>query len=152
MTTDHADQRPSGGFTVHRRLPATAERVHAAFTEPAKLEQWFVVPGFRTPADRMRVTPQTGGRMDAVMISEADGSEIPFGFHYAEVAAPHRVVLRFDEPEELVTVTLAEHPEGGVDLAYAFQSWPGPDDEAASRGGVEQMLDLIERGITRGTI
>jgi hypothetical protein len=35
--------------------------------EPGKLEQWFVVPGYRTPADRMRVDARPGGRLEAVM-------------------------------------------------------------------------------------
>jgi uncharacterized protein YndB with AHSA1/START domain len=151
-TDQHTEQEASGGFVVHRHLPAAAERVHAAFVEPAKLEQWFVVPGYRTPADRMRVDPRPGGRMDAVMVSVEDGSEIPFGFEYADNRPPHRVALRFEQPRELVTITLVDHPSGGVDLTYEFLSWPGPSDEAAARRGVEGMLDLIEAGIARGTI
>ncbi|MEV0308508.1 uncharacterized protein YndB with AHSA1/START domain [Nonomuraea fuscirosea] len=140
-----------GGFTVRRRLRAGAERVFAAFVEPGKLEQWFVVPGYHTPADRMRVDARPGGRLDAVMISDVDGAEIPFGFVYADVDPPHRVVLRFQEPRELVTVTLSDAP-GGVDLTYEFVSWPGPADEKASQRGVDDMLDLIAAGIRQGTI
>ncbi|TDC46523.1 SRPBCC domain-containing protein [Jiangella ureilytica] len=141
----------SGGFTVHRRLHATAERVFAAFVEPSKLEQWFVVPGYHTPAERMRVDARPRGRLDAVMISDADGSEIPFGFEYAEMGPPRRVVLQFQKPRELVTVTLSDASDG-VDLTYEFVSWPGPADQDASRRGVEDMLDLIAAGIERGTI
>jgi len=86
--SEHPVPRP-GGFTVRRRLPTTAERVYAAFVEPAKLEQWFVVPGYRTPADRMRVDARPGGRFDAVMVADVDGSEIPFGFEYGDLAPPH---------------------------------------------------------------
>ncbi|TDD63791.1 SRPBCC domain-containing protein [Jiangella aurantiaca] len=142
----------SGGFTVQRRLPATAERVFAAFVEPSKLEQWFVVAGYHTPADRMRVDARPGGRLDAVMISDVDGSEIPFGFEYAEVDPPRRVVLRFEEPQELVTVALTDGPDGTANLTYEFVSWPGPSDPDTSRRGVEEMLDLIETGIQRGVI
>lgn len=144
-------QGAGGGFTVRRHLDATAERVFAAFVEPSKLEQWFVVPGFQTPADRMSVDARPGGLMEAVMIADADGSELPFGFEYAEVDPPRRVALRFAAPHELVTVTLSETGDG-VDLAYEFVSWPGPTDEDASRRGVEGMLDLIEAGIQRGSI
>ncbi len=151
MTESHKGDS-GGGFTVRRRMQATAERVFAAFVEPSRLEQWFVVPGYRTPADRMRVDARPGGRMDAVMISDADGAEIPFGLEYAEMDPPRRVVLRFQEPDELVTVTLTDAPESNVDLAYEFVSWPGPSDVSASRRGVEDMLDLIEAGIRRGSI
>jgi uncharacterized protein YndB with AHSA1/START domain len=149
---EEAQQPESGGFTVRRRLPANAARVHAAFVEPTKLEQWFVVPGYHTPADRMRVIAEPGGRLDAVMVSDADGSEIPFGFEYAELDPPHGVVLRFEEPREQVTVTLIDADDQGVDLVYEFVSWPAPSDVAGSRRGVEDMLDLIEAGIRRGTI
>ncbi|NYH83832.1 uncharacterized protein YndB with AHSA1/START domain [Actinopolymorpha cephalotaxi] len=86
------------------------------------------------------------------MISDADGSEISFGFEYAELDPPHRVALRFDEPRELVTVTMAETSDGSVDLTYVFLSWPAPADEEAPRRGVEGMLDLIDAAIRRGTI
>lgn len=149
--SDHAQNEP-GSFAVRRRLPTTAARVYTAFVEPEKLEQWFVVPGYRTPADRMRVDARPGGRVDAVMVADLDGSEIQFGFEYGDLAPARLVTLRFDQPRELVTVTLADDGADGVDLAYKFVSWPAPKDEAASRRGVEDMLVRIEDGVRHGTI
>jgi uncharacterized protein YndB with AHSA1/START domain len=146
MVTDEG----SGGFTVERILAAPPERVFAAFVEPAKLEHWFVVEGFRTPAERMRADARPGGRLDAVMVGD-DGTEIPFGFEYVELERPSRVVLAFAEPRETVTVTLQAKGEG-THLTYIFISWPAPDDVAASRQGVVTMLDTIEDGIARGII
>lgn len=149
--SEHA-QNQQGGFTVHRRLPATAERIYAAFVEPAKLEQWFVVPGYHTPADRMRVDARPGGRVAAVTVADLDASEIPFGFEYGDLVPARLVTLRFDQPRELVTVTLTDDGADGVELAYEFVSWPATKDEAASRRGVEDMLDHIEDGVRRDTI
>ena len=146
------EQNDHGGFTIRRRFPTTADRVYAAFVEPAKLEQWFVVPGYRTPTDRMRVDARPGGRVDAVMIADLDGTELPFSFKYGDLTPPRLVTLRFGQPRELVTVTLTEDGGDGVDLAYEFMSWPAPKDEASSRRGVDDMLDHIEDGIRRGTI
>ena len=140
------------GFTIRRRFSASAERICAAFVEPAKLEHWFVVPGYRTPADRITVDARPGGRVDAVMVADLDGSEIPFRFEYGELAPPHLVTIRFDQPRELVTVTLADDGGGGVELAYQFVSWPGPTDAAESRRAVEEMLDRIADGVRRGII
>lgn len=147
-----SEQTQGGGFTVRRQLPAAAERVYAAFVEPAKLEQWFVVPGYHTPAGRMRADARPGGRVDAVMVADADGSEIPFRFEYGDLTPARRVTLRFDQPRELVTVTLDDNGGDGTDLAYEFISWPASSDEAAARRGIEAMLDLIEDGIRFGTI
>lgn len=146
------DREESGGFTVHRRFHAGAARLYAAFVQPGKLEQWFVVPGYHTPAARMRIDARPGGRLDAVMISDADGSEIPFGFEYAEADPPGRVALRFEEPRELVTVTLADAPDGTAELRYDVVRRPAPSDIDPARRGAEGMLDLIEAGVERGTI
>jgi uncharacterized protein YndB with AHSA1/START domain len=143
---------PHGGFAVRRRIATTPERLYAAFVEPAKLEQWFAVPGYRTPADRMQVDARPHGRFDAVMVADLDGSEIPFGFKYGDLSPGRLVTLHFDQPRELVTVTLNRDGADGVDLTYEFTSWPAPKDESASRRGVEDMLDRIEHGVRRGTI
>jgi uncharacterized protein YndB with AHSA1/START domain len=140
----------SGGFTVERVLAASPPRVFAAFVEPAKLEHWFVVAGFSTPQERMRVDARPGGRLDAVMVGD-DGTEIPFGFEYVELEPPNRVVLSFSEPRETVAVTLRDKGDG-THLTYTYFSWPAPDDLAASRQGVLTMLDTIEDGIARGII
>lgn len=62
------------------------------------------------------------------------------------------VTLRFDHPRELVTVILVDDGADGVNFSYEFVSLPAPKDEAASRRGVQDMLDHIEDGIRRGTI
>ena len=143
----------SGGFTTGRRIPADAERVYAAFVEPAKLEQWFVVDGFHTPADRMRVDARPGGRMEAVMVGDADGTEIPFGFEYAELEPPHRLVLRFDEPAEVVPLTIRDDGDA-VELGYEFLRTPAPSaqEAAAAQAGADDMLGRIAAGVASGTI
>jgi uncharacterized protein YndB with AHSA1/START domain len=75
-------------FTVRRHLDAPPDRVFAAFIDPPRLEHWFVVEGFRTPAEHIRSIPKPGGGVEAVMVSDADGSEIPFGFRYRELDPP----------------------------------------------------------------
>lgn len=145
----------SGGFTTSRRIPADAEQVYAAFVDPEKLEHWFVVDGFRTPADRMRVDARPGGRLEAVMISDADGTEIPFGFAYAELEPPHRLVLRFDEPAEVVTITIRDAGAGdAVEVDYDFVRTPAPtpDGVVAARAGADDMLGRIAAGVASGVI
>ncbi|WP_173922102.1 SRPBCC domain-containing protein [Agromyces sp. Marseille-P2726] len=138
-------------FSIRRRFDADAARLFRAFVEPARLAHWFVVEGYRTPADRMKVTARPGGRVDAVMIADADGSEIPFGFRYAELEAPRRVVLAFDEEQEVVTVTLNERDDGGTDLSYTLAA-PATEEPDLARRGAEDMLDRIAAAVDRGAI
>ena len=90
--------------------------------------------------------------LGAFLVAEGSGEEIPFGFEYVELDPPHLVTLGFEEPREVVTVTLADDGEEGVDLTYTLRAWPAPTDEEASRRGVEDMLDRIEDGIGLGRI
>ena len=138
-------------FSVRRRLPAGPDRVFRAFVDPARLEQWFVVEGYRTPAERIRCNPVPGGRVDAVMVSTADGSEIPFGFRYAELHQPRRVVLAFDDEQEVVTVTLEDRGDDTTELTYSLAA-PATEDVDRAQRGAEDMLDRIAAAIDRGDI
>jgi uncharacterized protein YndB with AHSA1/START domain len=139
-------------FTVRRHLDAPPDRVFAAFIDPPRLEHWFVVEGFRTPAERIRSIPRPGGGVEAVMVSDADGSEIPFGFRYRELDPPHRVVLEFDDPREVVTVTLEAADGASTDLMYSLAAREAPSDPDAAQRGAEDMLDRIAAGIAQGVI
>jgi uncharacterized protein YndB with AHSA1/START domain len=139
-------------FTVRRRLDAPPDRIFAAFIDPPRLEQWFVVEGFQTPAERIRSTPKPGGGVEAVMTSDADGSEIPFGFRYRELDPPNRVILEFEDPREVVTVTLVAAGGAATDLTYSLAALEAPSDLDAARRGVEDMLDRIAAGIDQGLI
>jgi uncharacterized protein YndB with AHSA1/START domain len=139
-------------FTVERHLDAPPDRVFAAFIDPQRLEHWFVVDGFSTPAERIRSTPRPGGGVEAVMVSDADGSEIPFGFRYSTLDPPHRVVLEFDHPRETVTVTITAVGGASSELTYSLEASEAPADPDASRRGAEDMLDRIAAGIEQGLI
>jgi uncharacterized protein YndB with AHSA1/START domain len=139
-------------FTVERHLDAPPDRVFAAFIDPQRLEHWFVVDGFSTPAERIRSTPTPGGGVEAVMVSDADGSELPFGFRYAALDPPHRVVLEFDDPRETVTVTIEAADGASSELTYSLAASEAPADPHTARRGAEEMLDRIAAGIEQGLI
>ena len=138
-------------FSIRRRLDAGAERIFRAFVDPSLLEHWFVVEGYRTPAERIEAVAEPGGRVDAVMVSDADGSEIPFGFRYAELEPPHLVVMAFDDEQEVVTITLRDRGDGTTDLGYSLAA-PASEDPDAARRGAEDMLDRIAAAVDRGAI
>jgi uncharacterized protein YndB with AHSA1/START domain len=86
------------------------------------------------------------------MVSDADGSEIPFGFRYGELDPPHRVVLEFDDTHEVVTVTIEAAEAGTSELTYSLAAPELPPDPDAAQRGAEDMLDRIAAGIDRGLI
>ena len=86
------------------------------------------------------------------MVSDADGSELPFGFRYQALEPPHRVVLEFDDPRETVTVTIDAAGGGSSEVTYSLAASEPPSDPDASRRGAEDMLDRIAAGIEQGLI
>jgi uncharacterized protein YndB with AHSA1/START domain len=124
-------------FTLQQIVDAPPAEVVRAFTEPEPFAAWFVADGFSTPSDRVTIDVRPGGEISAVFVG-AD-TEIPFILHFGELDLPHRLVLRFAEPAEEITVELTELPGGRTRLDY--RSVGLSDEEQASiKPGVATML------------
>jgi uncharacterized protein YndB with AHSA1/START domain len=125
-------------YQLRRTFDAPPEQVFRFFVEPEPFSQWFVVPGFRTPSESVRMDARPGGSVEAIMV--ADDTELPFTVQYGDVEPPHRVVLRPGDDEE-VTITLSPTRDG-TELTYDYTGpAAGPSDQAA----VHTMLDHIAR-------
>jgi hypothetical protein len=60
--------------------------------------------------------------------------------------------MTFEEPSEVVTITIREVDQDTVDVEYDYVRTPAPDLEAPNRAGAEDMLRRIDEGIQRGLI
>jgi uncharacterized protein YndB with AHSA1/START domain len=76
---------------VSRTVPAKRDRVFAAWTSPAQLQQWFGPRGFSVP--KANVDLREGGDYRLEMKSP-DGNIIHLHGTYREVRAPERLVSR----------------------------------------------------------
>lgn len=131
-TTDH--------YQIRRTFDGPTEKVFRFFVEPAAFSQWFVAPGFRTPAETVRMDARSGGSVQAIMVAEDNSAELPFTVRFGDLEPPHRVVLRPGHEEE-VTITLSPTPDG-TELTYDYT---GPAADPADQAAVDAMLDHIDR-------
>lgn len=137
---------PAAGFTVTRVLPGDPARVFAHFIEPEAFSHWFVVDGYTTPAARVALDVRPGGTINAVMLPDQGGPEIPFAATYGTVDPPHTVQFAFTDPTELVTITLLDLGEEGTQLTYRNQGAP-LRERAQALAGVARMLDALEASV-----
>jgi uncharacterized protein YndB with AHSA1/START domain len=97
MTESSSDARE---MTITRVFDAPLEAVWKAFTEPEQFASWFSTPPFTTPVSTVSLDVRPGGEWRATMVSEDDGTELPFVGVYREVVERERLVMTMDNPED----------------------------------------------------
>jgi uncharacterized protein YndB with AHSA1/START domain len=144
-------------IVITRVLDAPRSDVFKAWTDPARLKQWWGPNGFTMPYCKIDLRP--GGRMHFCMRS-ADGQDIWCRRVYREVVEPERIVstdsfsdkdgnvvapskygMNPDWPaESLITVTFAEHDgRTKFTLRHAVGSAPAADREGCQVGWSESL-------------
>jgi uncharacterized protein YndB with AHSA1/START domain len=99
-------------FDTSREIPASVERVFAAFTDPARLARWWGPAGFTNTFKTCEF--QTGGRWIYTMHGP-DGKDYPNESSFAEVEPLRQVVVRHvSNPKYRLTIRLAPSPRGTV--------------------------------------
>jgi uncharacterized protein YndB with AHSA1/START domain len=134
------------GFTLSRVLSGTPAEVFVHFTEPALFSRWFIVEGFTTPASRVKLDPRPGGMINAVMVPDGEGPEIPFTATYRIVEPQRRIQFKFTDPTEIVTISLLDLGVEGTQLTYSNVG-AALTERAAALIGVERMLDALDSSL-----
>ncbi len=121
-------------MTITRVFEAPRELVWKAWTEPERFAQWFGGPPYTTPVDTVSLDVRPGGAWRATMVSQDDGSELPFRGTYREVEEPERLVLTFEDVNDLsnknvevLTVTFTDL--GGKTEVVAHQAGNMPEEQ-----------------------
>jgi uncharacterized protein YndB with AHSA1/START domain len=99
---------------------------------------------------------QSGGRWSSTMVSQEDGSELPFRGEYVEIVDGERIVQTFDDVEdetnklvETLTTTLEDAGEGKTRVTY-HQTGHMPEDEyRAVEQGVAGFYDQLAEHLAR---
>jgi uncharacterized protein YndB with AHSA1/START domain len=131
---------PDETLEIRRILPATPERVFAAWTDASWLARWMSPVGHA----RVEADPRPGGRLHVVMVG--DGREIEHVGEFLEVERPHRLSFTWSSPftgdqPSVVTIELAATDEG-TDLTLRHERLPA-GAAASHRGGWGSMLERL---------
>jgi len=135
-------------LTLKRRLHAPAEKVYAAWTEPAQLARWFGPAQTISGSVRAEMDVRVGGRFRVGFKTE-DGEYHEVGGVYREVVPNEKLVFTWawhttPERESLVSVLIRSEGEGAMLTLVHEQFF----DEAARDGhqrGWSGTLDKLER-------
>ena len=130
-------------YELRRTFAAPAEDVFRYFVEPEAFSRRFVVPGFTTPPATITMDPRPGGSIEAVMIAQDGGAEIPFSIRFGDLRPSRRIVI-YPGSDEQVTVTLSP-ATAGTELLYSYE---GPAAAPADIAAVETMLDHISHHLS----
>jgi len=108
-----AEAKPGASkeFVIFRTLDAPREAVFKAFTDAARMKQWWGPKGFKVVTSKMDLRP--GGTYH-YCLRAPDGTDMWGKFVYREIVAPERVVL----------VSSFSDPQGGVTRHPMAPSWP----------------------------
>lgn len=134
-------------LTLKRRLNAAAEKVYAAWTQPAQLAQWFGPSQTVAGSVQAETDVRVGGRFRASFKTE-DGEYHEVSGVYREVVPNEKLVFTWawyttPERESLVTVSIKREGEGSI-LTLTHEQF---FDEAARDGhkrGWTGTLDKLE--------
>lgn len=136
-------------FTTSREIPATAEQVFAAISDPQRLARWWGPAGFTNTFSVCEF--ENGGHWSFVMRGP-DGHNYPNECVFADIQSPRKVVIQHVvEPIFRLTIALASAGAGTrVSWSQAFES-----AEVASRvehivvPANEQNLDRLAAEVLR---
>ncbi len=108
-------------FIASREIPATPEKVFAAFNHPDRLARWWGPAGFTNTFNSFEF--KNGGRWSLVMHGP-DGKNYPNENVLTEIEPPRKfVVQHVSNPKYRLTVTLAPSPAGtAVTWSQEFES------------------------------
>jgi uncharacterized protein YndB with AHSA1/START domain len=141
--------------TITRVFDAPRELVWKAWTEPEHFSHWFGSSPYTTPLSTISMDVRPGGAWRATMVSEDDGTELPFQGVYREVVEPERLVLTFEDPNdpnntnvEVLTVTFNDL--GGKTEVVAHQAGHLPEEEYGKLAeGYGSFFDRLDEHLAK---
>lgn len=140
MGAGAAEPRRATSLELRRLLPASAEEVFAAWTDPELMGRWLSPVGHAEVEVDLRV----GGRFRVSMVGE--DRRIDHIGEYLEVAPPRRLAFTWASPytgPEPTVVTVELRPaEDGTELLLIHERLPR-DQVEPHAGGWGRMLDRL---------
>jgi uncharacterized protein YndB with AHSA1/START domain len=137
-------------LTLKRRFNAPAEKVYAAWTQPAQIAQWFGPDA--GGVSHAEADVRTGGRYTVIFQTE-DGEEHHVSGVYREVVPNRRLVFTWawrstPERESLVTILIEPQGEDSLFTLIHEQFFDEPARDR-HRDGWSASLDKLARHLAR---
>jgi uncharacterized protein YndB with AHSA1/START domain len=134
---------------VRRTIRAPAERLFAAWTEPARLMQWWGPAGVRCTGAEIDL--RVGGAYRIANLFP-DGNVLWIAGAFEEIARPHRLVYSWRlepgvQPEERVTVRF-ERRDDATEVIVLHERIATPELRDRHAHGWNGCLDGLERFLT----
>ncbi|MBV8567603.1 MAG: SRPBCC domain-containing protein [Methylobacteriaceae bacterium] len=138
---------------LERQLPATPERVFAAFTDEEQFAQWWGPEGMTCP--HAEIDARVGGRYRA-SIRQPNGAQMWVGGVYREVDPPRRLVFTWawednTVPGQEMLVALTFEPSGaGTRLSLQQTQFPSNESRGQHEHGWLSTLNCLEQYLLGG--
>jgi uncharacterized protein YndB with AHSA1/START domain len=134
--------------SLTRQLDAPREAVYESWTDGELFQRWWGPEGYHTPAESVEMDAVVGGGFRARIVSDEDGSSVPFAGVFHELVKNERVVFGLldlnDEtnPEELTTITLTDK-DGGTELVFTQETSLPPERHDELREGWSSFFNRL---------
>jgi uncharacterized protein YndB with AHSA1/START domain len=126
---------------VHEAAP---ELVFTCLTTPEHLTHFWGPRGSHAPAEGIRIDLRPGGRFDAVIISDADGSRHDMHAEYVEVIESELLVWREQlgpGQQMTTTISLRDLGDGRTEVVTRVASFPAAFAAGPARAGFQSSLE-----------
>ena len=146
MTAKTADK---ASLEIKRLIKAPRDKVYAAWTDPARLRQWF---GPEKVETRELVADVRVGGKYRWDLKNPEGEKLTCRGEYRELQPGKKIVFtwQWDDDEDwanqtsIVTVELSDC-EGGTELRLIHEQLPNEDSCAGHKRGWNSALDKFEK-------
>lgn len=134
-------------IAITRIYDAPREHVWRAWTEPARLAQWWGKRGWNAVLSTITMDVRPGGVFRVTTISDEDGAEMTTEGVYREVVEPERLVL--EEPSEqwhagaVSTVVFTDLGGGRTEMRFTTTVHTIPAIHEAARAGLASAFDRL---------
>ena len=139
-------------ITIKRIFAASVEKVYEAWTEPAKLMQWFS-PNIRWRTPKVDFELVAGGKHD-ITLRHSDGDEMRILGRYVEILPNERISFTWNfkggdsEAEESLVTVEFRATTGGTELTLTHDRQNDPNEKAQAEQGWSGMMELLESFLT----
>jgi uncharacterized protein YndB with AHSA1/START domain len=138
---------------IRRVINAPRDRVYAAWTDPAQLEEWFGPEGVQT--NELIAETRVGGKFQW-SLTNADGEKMTVRGQYRELQPGRKVAFtwqwqddeEWEDHESIVTVELWD-AAGGTELCLTHTQLPNEQSRDGHNRGWNSALAKLEKFLSR---